>query len=214
MAFFNQWIHIFTNSGLQGYTAAWYVARKAGTPPAPPSDTPPPTEPPVQLPPPKPITGFTVVPTTDGLAFRSSTVLSAATLIKRLSLNTTLSVEEPEDQARGKIGVNGQWLKIKDATGKIGYVAAWYVKVAPKSDSGEEGTGDQGIVVRTTAEGVALRWSTVTADHTLIKRLPNNSSLVTLDADAESKIGVFGQWLKVRDFYGTEGYIAAWYVEK
>ena len=40
----NQWVHVYTASGLQGYTAAWYVTRKAGKPPAPPSgdDTSPP----------------------------------------------------------------------------------------------------------------------------------------------------------------------------
>ncbi len=210
----NQWVHVYDARGLQGYTAAWYVARKAGTPPAPPSDTTPPPEPPVQppTPPPAPVTGFAVVPMTDGLAFRSSTMVSDATLIKRLHLTTILSVEEPEDQAKTKIGVNGQWLRVKDTSGQIGYVAAWYVKPAPPPDSGDAGPG-QGILVRTTAEGVALRWSTITSDHTLIKRLPNKTTVVALEANAQSKIGAFGQWLKVRDFYGIEGYIAAWYVE-
>lgn len=154
-----------------------------------------------------------MVPTTDGLAFRSQMSVSAATLIKRLSLNTTLGVEEPEDQANRKIGVNGQWLKVKDASGQVGYVAAWYVKAVPQSGSGDD-DGGGGISLRTTAEGVALRRSTVIADHTLIKRLPNGAIVVTLEAGAESKIGVNGQWLKVRDASGAEGYIAAWYVRR
>jgi hypothetical protein len=214
----NQWVHIYDESGLQGYTAAWYVTRKAGKPPAPPSGSKTPTQPPAQpkpkpQEPAKPITGFAVVPTTDGLAFRSSTTVSDATLIKRLPISTVLGVEEPEDQAKRKIGVNGQWLKVKDSTGRVGYVAAWYVRTAPQSDSGDGGS-DGGISVRTTAEGVALRRSTVVADHTLIKRLPNNSTVTALEADAESKIGVNGQWLKVRDASGAEGYVAAWYVTK
>jgi hypothetical protein len=61
---------------------------------------------------------------------------------------------------------------------------------------------------------VALRWSTQTTDHTLIKRLPNNSHVVSMEADAESKIGVHGKWLKVRDASGIEGYMAAWYLKK
>jgi len=60
---------------------------------------------------------------------------------------------------------------------------------------------------------VALRRSTVIADHTLIKRLPNNSPVLTLEKGANSKIGVDGQWLKVRDTSGTEGFVAAWYVK-
>jgi hypothetical protein len=213
----NQWIHVYDASGLQGYTAAWYVTRKAGKPPEPPSDAKTPTKLPAQpkpKEPPKPITGFAVVPTTDGLAFRSSTTVSDATLIKRLPLNTTLGVEEPEDQARRKVGVNGQWLKVKDTSGQVGYVAAWYVRAAPQSDSSDEESSSEGISVRTTTEGVALRRSSVISDHTLIKRLPNNSVVLTLEANAESKIGVNGQWLKVRDSSGTEGYVAAWYVTK
>jgi len=207
-------VHVYDDSGLQGYTAAWYVTQKAGKPPTRPGEETPPAQPPAEPKPPAPVEGLAVVPTTDGLAFRSSTVISAAALIRRLSLSTTLSVEEPEDQAKQKIGINGQWLKVKDASGQVGYVAAWYVKTAPQSDAGDEPTGGQSIVVRTTAEGVALRWSTQTSDHTLIKRLSNNSPVVTLETDAESNIGVYGKWLKVRDSSGTEGYMAAWYLEK
>jgi len=212
----NQWIHVYDESGLQGYTAAWYLTRKAGEPPAPPSGSKTPSQPPSQpkpQQPPQPITGFAVVPTTDGLAFRSSTTVSDATLIKRLSINTTLGVEEPEDQAKRKIGVNGQWIKVKDATGRVGYVAAWYLRIVSQPDSEDEENGSD-ISVRTTAEGVALRRSTVVADYTLIKRLPNNSTVTVLEDDADSKIGVNGQWLKVRDITGAEGYIAAWYVTR
>ncbi len=159
----NQWVHVYNASGLQGYTAAWYLARKAGKPPEPPSNAKTPATLPVHpkpKEPPHPIQGFAVVPTTDGLAFRSSTTFSGATLIRRLHLTTTLSVEEPEEQARRKVGVSGQWLKVKDASGQIGYVAAWYVKPAQQSAFDDELTDDPGITVRTTAEGVALRWST------------------------------------------------------
>jgi len=211
----NQWVHVYDASGLQGYTAAWYLTRKAGKPPEPPSDAKPPAEAPVQpkpKEPPNPIKGFAVVPTIDGLAFRSSTTISGTTLIRRLHLTTTLSVEEPEEEARRKVGVSGQWLKVRDASGQIGYVAAWYVKPAQQSDSGDEQAGDPGITVRTTAEGVALRWSIQIFDHTLIKRLPKNSAVLTLEPDAQSRIGIHGEWLRVRDSRGTEGYIAAWYV--
>ncbi len=124
-------------------------------------------------------------------------------------------MEEPEDQAKQKIGVSGQWLKVKDASGQEGYIAAWYVKEALPTDlRDDDEPGSQSIVMRTTAEGVALRWSTLTVDHTLIKRLPINSPVIAIDADAESKIGVFGKWLKVRDSNGTEGFMAAWYLER
>jgi hypothetical protein len=211
----NQWIHVYDASGLQGYTAAWYVARMAGKPPPPPGESPPTTTEPPEEPkpkiPPKPIKGFSVVPTTEGLAFRTQPTV-AGNLIKRLPLITTLAVDEPEDQAKQKVGVFGQWLKVKDASGKVGYVAAWYVKTAPKS---EEGEGDsEELLLRTTTEGLALRHSPFVADYTLIKRLSNGAIVRALDADADSKIGVHGQWLRIRDSKGIEGYIAAWYVER
>ncbi|MFC1996354.1 C39 family peptidase [Chloroflexota bacterium] len=213
----NQWVHVYDESGMQGYTAAWYVTRKAGKPPTPPNSAKKPDKPPEQSKPkepPAPIEGYAVVPTTDGLAFRSSTNISDHTLIRRLHLTTMLSVEEPEDQAKQKVGIHGQWLKVKDASGQVGYVAAWYVKPAQQSDPGEEPISGRGITIRTTAEGVALRWSPQTYDHTLIKRLRKNSPLVTLEKNAETKIGVYGQWLKVHDSGGNVGFIAAWYVKK
>ncbi len=36
----NEWVHVYDETGLQGYTAAWYVTRKAGKPPALPGETP------------------------------------------------------------------------------------------------------------------------------------------------------------------------------
>jgi uncharacterized protein YgiM (DUF1202 family) len=214
---FNQWIHVYDENGLQGYTAAWYVTLKAGIPPQPPDDLTPAvekTKPPAIVETPKPISGFSVVPTTDGLAFRSSADTSTASLIKRLPLATTLAVAEPDDQAQQKVGVYGQWLKVRDASGQIGYVAAWYVKAKRQNEDGDNHQGSEGLTVWTITEGVALRRSTVIADHTLIKRLPNNSPVLILEEGAKSKIGVNGQWLKVRDTSGTEGFIAAWYVKK
>jgi hypothetical protein len=134
-----------------------------------------------------------------------------AHLIKRLPLVTTLEVEEPEELAKKKIGVYGQWIKVKDASGNVGYVAAWYIKADAIPDEGEN--GDEPLSLKTTAEGVALRRIPIIADHTLIKRLPDGSIVEALDADAESKVGVNGEWIKVRDSSGAEGYIAAWYVE-
>ena len=208
----NQWIKVYDANGSQGYVAAWYVTRKAGTPPTPPGETQPtlPSQPITPPPtPPEAIDGFAVVTIIEGLAFRTQPTVTNTNLIKRLSLNTRLAVDEPEELAKSKIGVNGQWLKVKDPSGKVGYVAAWYVILATPTD-----TDGQGITLQTTDEGVALRWSTLTADHTLIKRLPKNSYVVTVETDAESKIGVYGKWLKVRDSNGTEGYMAAWYLEK
>jgi hypothetical protein len=51
--------------------------------------------------------------------------VSDATLIKRLPLGTEFTCLEPT--AESKIGKNDQWIKVKDATGAEGVVAAWFV---------------------------------------------------------------------------------------
>jgi uncharacterized protein YkwD len=43
---------------------------------------------------------------------------------------TLLTVLEVESTARPKIGVNGQWIRVRDSSSREGYVAAWYVEAA------------------------------------------------------------------------------------
>jgi hypothetical protein len=38
-----------------------------------------------------------------------------------------LGVQELANTAQAKIGVNGQWLNVKEPDGMTGYVAGWYV---------------------------------------------------------------------------------------
>ena len=205
----NAWLHVQEPGGEQGYVAAWYLSssieeeeEKAAAP----------------------VTGdkaFIVRPTTDGLAFRTTPQVAPHTMIKRLPVGSSLVVQEPQAVAQKKVGVQGQWLKVKDVTGKVGYVAAWYV-----TKGGEPALGvrqqqksakptvdaDDEVILRTTTEGVALRRETRVAPDTLIKRMPNASELMVLDDADESKIGVQNQWMRVRDIEDDEGYVAAWYV--
>ncbi|MFZ5820609.1 MAG: SH3 domain-containing protein [Chloroflexota bacterium] len=48
-------------------------------------------------------------------------------------------------------------------------------------------------------------------DAPTLKVLPAGAALTVLEGTAES-VGVYGQWLKVRDAQGDEGYVAAWFV--
>ena len=63
--------------------------------------------------------------TAEAIALRKQPVVSNATLIKRLPLGTEFVVTEPNGET--KIGRNDQWLKVRDAAGTEGYVAAWFV---------------------------------------------------------------------------------------
>jgi hypothetical protein len=203
----NEWMHVQTSNGDQGYVAAWYLTLSLEEEMA--KET-------------APKTGdksLIVRPTTSGLAFRTAPQVAPYTMIKRLPAGASLIVMEPIETSQKKIGVRGKWLKVKDITGKVGYVAAWYVTrdgqpalgVRQEHKSARP-TKDDTAVLRTTTEGVALRSAPRVAPDTLIKRMPNATELTLLNPSDESKIGIYGQWVHARDIEDDEGYVAAWYV--
>ena len=209
----NQWINVQDPNGDQGFVAAWYVSDTKRTPAAPTIST---TSTTGGLP-----TGaLAFVPTTQ-LAFRSQKTLTPETVIRYIPVTEQLVSIEPAKEAISKVGVKDQWLTVKDASGKEGYVAAWLVKYVSGSTAQQEATAVSALSsnggpmkVRATAEGVALRKGPVISDSTLIKRLPLGTELLVLEPNAEAKIGRNDQWLKVKDPLGTEGVVAAWFVAR
>ena len=233
----NSWLNVQVDmDGVQGYVAAWYLQAGAQapvgpgpTPPVvtPPIVTPPPVTPPVGTPPPvtPPPAGLVVYSSVDGLAFRSQPQVGDANLIMRVPQNTSFAVLEAADAALAKIGSVGQWLKVQNVQGSLGYVAAWYVARDPQSPSlgvtpqppqpKPPVTPPGALMVRTTDPGVALRSQPSISAATLLKRLDMGADLVVLETgNPGAKVGVVNQWLNVRDISGVSGYVAAWYVVK
>ena len=157
---------------------------------------------------------------TEEVAFRSQPVIADSTLIRRVPPTEKLISLESTDQTIKKVGVTGQWLNVQDPTGKQGYVAAWYVKYASGSTAQNQTTAaapvdpNASVTVRTTIEFVALRKKPVVDPSTLIEYLPIGTELTIIEPDGEKKIGANNQWLNVRGKFGTEGYIAAWFVAR
>lgn len=215
-----QWINVQDPKGDQGYVAAWYVAETKGgtaTPSTPAAATPATLAPAaVKLP-----QGALAFLPTEELSFRTQPVVTPETLIRRIPPTEQVVSMEPANQVIPKVGVTGQWLKVKDATNKLGYVAAWYVKYASGSTAQQAATtapaaASNGgpVKVKATAEGIALRKQPVVSDATLIRRLPLGTEFLVLEPNAEAKIGRNDQWLKVKDPAGTEGFVAAWFVAR
>jgi peptidase C39-like protein len=213
-----QWIHVQDPNGDQGYVAAWYAsetkgipAASAGTPVATTVSTPSGTLPPGAL---------AFFPTAE-LSFRTVPGVAPGTVIRLIPVTEQVVCIEPAQQAIPKVGMENQWLKVRDASGKEGYVAAWFVKYASGSTAQQPATtaavmSNNGgpLKVRATAEAVALRRQPIVSDATLIKRLPLGTELLVLEPNAEAKIGRNDQWLKVKDPAGTEGVVAAWFVAR
>ena len=63
---------------------------------------------------------------TGGLRIRTAGSLSGG-LVRVAAPGEWLSVQEPASAAKAKVGVQNQWLKVKDKLGNSGYVAAWLV---------------------------------------------------------------------------------------
>jgi hypothetical protein len=63
--------------------------------------------------------------------------------------------------------------------------------------------------------GLNVRSSTDTSSlANLVANVPAGSELLLTEANAESKIGMDGQWVKVRTANGKEGFAAAWFLDK
>ena len=109
-----RWLKVRDESGTEGYVAAWLVkyinnvALDQSTNSGPSKGKKP-----------------TRVVAIDDLAFRNQPVISFDSLIRRLGSGAELTIVEPGGES--KIGKLNQWLKVEDASGTQGYVAAWYV---------------------------------------------------------------------------------------
>ena len=224
-----QWIQVQDPKGDQGFVAAWYVSDKKASPASP--STPKPGSTPTPSPAPKPGSSPTpgkpspapvpagalaLIPTTQ-ITLRSKPAQSADYIIRYVEPTEQLVSLDPANEAIKKVGVQNQWIKVRDASGKEGYVAAWFVKYAGGStaQAGSTTSSSTGgaVKVRTTAEAVTMRSQPVVSDATLIKRVPINYEFTITEPGGESKIGANNQWIKVKDAT-HEGYVAAWFVTR
>jgi hypothetical protein len=69
---------------------------------------------------------LTFYPTVE-LTLRTEPVISTDTVIRRIPVTEELLSLEPASAAIPKVGVKNRWLKVKDLSGRVGYVAAWCV---------------------------------------------------------------------------------------
>ena len=152
----NQWVRVRTPDGKEGFCAAWYLEKVSAEPPpveaepvpspgneapAPVPTTPTPS-PSTPAPAPTPSTSPPSVPEpkklilkvsssvgTSGLRMRKYPSLGGA-LVMTLKAGARLTVLEPVDKAKAKVGKANQWVYVRESNGKRGYVSAQYVQLA------------------------------------------------------------------------------------
>ena len=109
-----QWLNVRDENETDGYVAAWYVKYQSGSTAAEDTSKQPPAG-----------GADTVKATAQFVSFRSEPRSHTTTLIRYLSLGESLTLADAEQAV--KIGSNSDWIKVKDASGTVGYVAAWFV---------------------------------------------------------------------------------------
>jgi hypothetical protein len=216
-----QWINVQDPKGDQGFVAAWYVSDTKGKPASATSTAAAPK--PVasntstsSLPP-----GALVFLPTEQLSLRSQPEISPQTVIRYVPVTEQLVSLEPAEVVIPKVPVSGQWLKVRDASNKEGYVAAWYVKyaggsaaqIAAATTSSTPVSGGP-VKVKAVTEALAFRRQPIVNESNIIRRVPIGTEFMVAEPNGEAKIGKNDQWLKVKDATGTEGYVAAWFVAR
>lgn len=151
----NQWVRVRTPQGQEGFAAAWYLEPAPEATPAPvpepapvpvseapvstteatPAPVPAPAEPSGSAQPPKEsqqdeklVVVVSEAVGTSGLRLRKIASKGGA-LIAILKAGTRLTVLEPAQKAKTKIGKANQWLHVRTPNNQRGYVGAEYVKL-------------------------------------------------------------------------------------
>jgi len=127
----NQWLAVKAPDGIEGYTAAWLVSKTKGAatsaPALPPAASTTSGAAPGAVP--APASAPVVKTTADSVKLRSRPDFTDATVLKMYPIGTELKVLEPAADVKRKVGTVYQWLKVADAQGQQGVVAAWYVSI-------------------------------------------------------------------------------------
>jgi hypothetical protein len=214
-----EWINVQDPKGEQGFVAAWYVSDTKGKPvstaaaatTAKPASA---TTAASSLPP-----GALAFLPKEQLSLRTKPEVSPQTLIRYVPVTEQLVSLEPAEVVIPKVPVAGQWLKVRDAFNKEGYVAAWYVKyaggstaqIAAATTSSTPVSGGP-IKVKATAEALAFRKQPVINESNIIRRVPIGTEFIIAEPNGATKIGNGDLWLKVKDHTGTEGFVNAFFV--
>jgi len=197
-----QWLWVRTPDRKEGYVAAWYLKLPTGaTAPATPAT----------------VLFVTVASGDTPLKLRSGPTVNDA-IRAEMPDGTQLKVLEPEAQARGKVGQQGQWLNVQAPNGAQGYVAAWYVKLeaatgGPIVPQPVVNKATKYVIVESPEFGLRVRErGDVNAPE--VWRVPHKTVLESLEDPNTTgrKIAQQGQWIRVRTPAHHEGYVAAWFV--
>ena len=187
----DQWLHVRTPEGIEGYVAAWYLRlHEKG----------------VQV---------EVVSPEFGYLNVRSTPSTGRPHIARVDDGDVLESLEPEEDTRAKVGQDDEWLLVRTSEGIAGYVAAWYLRLLELEEEEEEeeiiGEPIPHLVVDS-ATGLNVRRKPGT-ELAPIWHVVDKTTLEVCE-DPKKVGGKLGKdrWIKVRTPSLHEGYVNGQYV--
>ncbi len=128
----------------------------------------------------------------------------------------TVTALETEADVRRKVGQMNQWLQVRTADGKQGYVAAWYLilPAATTTPPAPTPTTSIELVVNSPEVGYLNIRNAPSTTGTLVTQAVHDSKVLALEpeADIRKKVGVANNWIRLRTSDGYEGYAAANYL--
>jgi len=224
----NQWLNVADPYGVSGYTAAWYVEIMDGNaPPAEPEEPETPEEPEEPVEPVEPESADAlkvyVSPSVgaSGLRLRTDPNTSSNT-ITLMSASAELTSLEDAGTTKAKIGAQNQWLRVRTASGQVGYTAAWLLVLSlggteepeqPEQPEQSEEPEALDVIVLYSVGTLGLRLRSAPYGTALgVEKAGARLRVLEPVAQAKTKIGIPNQWLNVSDSQGRTGYVAAWYV--
>jgi hypothetical protein len=170
-----------------------------------------------------------VLPEADGLRVREQPVNGKP--IGQIHVNEDIESLEPVEETRGKVGIDGQWLRVRTANGVEGYTAGWLLRLAPGQtlpepealeppepetveDEGKSESDENRVLISPTIDVLRLR--AAPEDGEQIALLDDDDILYSLEDEKSTlaKLGVMDEWLHVETLHGTTGHTAAWFLER
>jgi predicted flap endonuclease-1-like 5' DNA nuclease len=146
---------------------------------------------------------------------------TASAIVTQAPHGDLLDALEPAEDVQAKVGTEGEWLFIRTPSGKIGYVAAWYLAIPgipptpPEPPTPPIGEALTHPVVESPDYGLRVRHGPGTG-HDQIWWVPHGTVLTSLESPEVTggKVGHQGEWLHVQTPSRREGYVAAWYLRR
>ncbi len=138
-----------------------------------------------------------------------------------------LAALDPPEVTMANLGINGQWIRVQTPSGQDGWVAAWFVALAPPESPGIPAALPEDAdsapmtalaiteLLLTPLEGINVREGPST-DHDVIDGVWPGDRLESLESLEVSmaKLGSAGKWLNIRTPKGHNGWAAAWLVRR